>query len=129
MSMEEPDAFMGQDYDEVVKFCEKMGEKFVDDHENEQLCETFGPRKEEMNIEWIRATKLPLCTNDDGDVEFIRKDMQDGEGNWLNVNLEREYSRGGTDNTMMDACLATAMWLLETKPMTLFRQQKDNVVI
>ena len=42
---------MGQDYDEFVKLCEEMGEKFVDDHENEQLCETFGPRKEEMNIE------------------------------------------------------------------------------
>jgi hypothetical protein len=127
--MEEPEDFMNQNYEECAKFCEKMGAKFEDEHENEELCLTFAERREEMGIEWIRATKLPSCTNDDGDVEFLRKAMQDGGGNWLNVNLEREYSRGRTDNTMMDACLATAFWFLESKPMTLFRQQNDNVNI
>ena len=124
--MEEPEVFQDQDYEAII---ENLDEKFVDDHENEQLCQTFGPRQEEMGIEWIRASKLPLCTNDEGDVEFLRKEMEDDEGNMVTVNLEREYSRGGTDSTMMDACLATASWLLENKPMSIFHEQNDNVQI
>ena len=79
-----------------------------------------------MGIEWVRASKLPRCTNDDGDVEFLKKDMLDDEGNPVNVNLEREYAQTGTNSTMMDACLGTAFWFIESKNMTIFREHADN---
>ena len=73
MLMEEPEDFMNQNYEEYVNFYEAMGGKFEDEYENEDLCLYYHSCWREMGYEWIRASKLPTCTNDDGDVEFLRK--------------------------------------------------------
>ena len=119
MTMDQPVGYMGQDYDAIVGELEGSGEKFVDEHEKEDLCQTFCDK----DIEWIRASKLPCCTDDNGDVAFLRKDLTDEEGNWANNNMEREYDQVDTPNTMMDAVLGTMFWQLEGKPMDIFGKQ------
>ena len=119
MTMDQPVGYMGQDYDAIVGELEGSGEKFVDEHEKEDLCQTFCDK----DIEWIRASKLPCCTDDNGDVAFLRKDLTDEEGNWANNNMEREYDQVDAPNTMMDAVLGTMFWQLEGKPMDIFGKQ------
>ena len=38
MTMDQPVGYMGQDYDAIVGELEGSGEKFVDEHEKEDLC-------------------------------------------------------------------------------------------
>ena len=103
MSAEEPVPYMGQDYNALLAQLEESGEKFVDDLEDAHmtLCQTYNGQ----DVEWIRCTKLPCCTDDNGDVAKSRKEYTGEDGEWKNVNFESEYDKTEHMSTLMDACL------------------------
>ena len=71
-------------------------------HSNEGIC--F--HHEEDDIQWIRASKLPEFTDDDGDVCLIKLDYEDAEGEKIITNLSKEYTTmHNRPSTLMDACL------------------------
>jgi hypothetical protein len=41
--------------------------------------------------------------------------MYGPEGEWQNVNWLREYTNNSCPNTMMDACLGTMFWFIESE--------------
>jgi hypothetical protein len=59
-------------------------------------------------VEWIRACKIPLFTDDDGDVHMFRTEFTDAEGNLQQTDMKRDYHSLHLGNTMLDAAFSIA---------------------
>jgi hypothetical protein len=68
------------------------------------MCVDPWERKEE--IEWIRESKLPYFTDDNGDAHMFKKEYTDSDGQEHITNWFREYTGGYLENDMLsDAAL------------------------
>ena len=71
------------------------------------MCVWFWERKEE--IEWIRASKLPYFTDDNGDAQMFKGWYTDSDGQEHQTNYYREYVGGHLEEDNFSAA-AMGAW-------------------